>query len=130
MFAASPSPTMEAAFGRPHRGGRIAFGSAATFVDSIVGDGEEASVAKTCIHISNVTILSFEGVCVNYRHPDPRRGEPRVGFAPDVAFPVDRVDRVDPVDPVQNSVRLANIDFYNDLCTFCRNWGPMFGPNP
>ena len=33
--------------------------------------------------------LSFEGVCVNYRHPDPRRGEPRVGSAPNVAFPVD-----------------------------------------
>ena len=31
----------------------------------------------------------FEGVCVNYRNPDPRRGEPRVGSAPDVAFPVD-----------------------------------------
>ena len=67
---------------------------------------------------------SFEGVCVNYRHPDPRRGEPRVGFAPDVAF------RLDPEDPVQNSVRLANIDFYNAFGTFCRNWGPMFGPNP
>ena len=23
----------------------------------------------------------FEGVCVNYRHPAPRRGEPRVGSA-------------------------------------------------
>ena len=66
----------------------------------------------------------FEGVCVNYRHPDPRREEPKVGFAPDVAFLVDRVD------PVQNSVRLANIDLYNDFSTCCRNWGPMFGPNP
>ena len=47
-------------------------------------------------------IISFEGVCVNYRHPDPRRGEPRVGSAPDVAFPVD------PLDPLQNSVRLKN----------------------
>ena len=28
----------------------------------------------------------FEGVCLNYRNPDPRRGEPRVGSAPDVAF--------------------------------------------
>ena len=51
-------------------------------------------------------MMSFEGVCVNYRHPDPRRGEPSVGFAPDVAF---TVDPVDPVDPLQNSVRLANI---------------------
>ena len=34
-------------------------------------------------------VLCFEGVCVNYRNPDPRRGEPRVGSAPDVAFPVD-----------------------------------------
>ena len=33
--------------------------------------------------------FSFEGVCVNYRHPDPRRGEPRVGSAPDVAFPAE-----------------------------------------
>ena len=62
--------------------------------------------------------MFFEGVCVNYRHPDPRRGEPRVGFAPDVAFPLDRVDRV---DPVQNSVRLANIVFYNEFGTCCRN---------
>ena len=35
------------------------------------------------------SLYLFEGVCVNYRHPDPRRGEPRVGSAPDVAFPVD-----------------------------------------
>ena len=48
--------------------------------------------------------ILFEGVCVNYRHPDPRR---RVGSAPDVAFPVD------PVDPAQNSVRLSNAVFYN-----------------
>ena len=67
----------------------------------------------------------FEGVCVNYRHPDPRRGEPRVGFAPDVALPVQRVD---PEDPVQNSVRLAHIDFYNMFDTFCRNWGLIFDP--
>ena len=47
MFAASPSPTMEAAFGRLHKGGRAAFGGAPTFVDSIVGDGEAANIAKT-----------------------------------------------------------------------------------
>jgi hypothetical protein len=34
-------------------------------------------------------IRFFEGVCVNYRHPGPRRGEPRVGSGPDVAFPAD-----------------------------------------
>ena len=47
MFAASPSPTMEASFGRLHKGGRAAFGGAPTFVDSIVGDGEAANIAKT-----------------------------------------------------------------------------------
>ena len=66
----------------------------------------------------------FEGVCVNYRNPDPRRGEPRVGSAPDVAFPVETQD------PVQNSVRLSNAVFYNDSGTFSRNWGPIFGPKP
>ena len=45
-------------------------------------------------------------MCVNYRSPGPRRGEPRVGSAPDVAFPLDPVDPVDPLDPVQNSVWL------------------------
>ena len=45
----------------------------------------------------------------NYRHPGPRRGEPRVGSAPLVAFPVDPVhpldpvDPLDPLDPLQNS---------------------------
>ena len=65
--------------------------------------------------------MSFEGVCVNYRHPDPRRGEPRVGSAPDVPFPL---------DPLQNSTRLSNAVFYNDFGTFCRNWGPSFGSPP
>ena len=71
-----------------------------------------------------IAVGFFEGVCVNYRHPDPRRGEPRVGFAPDDAFPLDRVD------PVQSSVRLSNTVFYNEFGTFCRNWEPIFGPNP
>ena len=57
----------------------------------------------------------------NYRHPGPRRGEPRVGSAPHVAFPVD------PVDPAQNSVRLSNIVFYNDFCTFCRKMITFLG---
>ena len=33
--------------------------------------------------------ILFEGVCVNYRHPGPRRGEPRVDSAGRVAFPVE-----------------------------------------
>ena len=37
---------------------------------------------------------------LNYRHPAPRREEPRVGSAGQVAFPVDPVDPLDPVDPV------------------------------
>ena len=75
-------------------------------------------------------MLSFEGVCVNYRHPDPRRGEPRVGSAPDVAFPLDPLDPVDPVDPLQNSVRPQNGRQYNDFGTFCWNCGPILGSNP
>ena len=69
----------------------------------------------------------IEGVCVNYRNPDPRRGEPRVGSAPDVAFPVDPED---PLDPLENSVRLSNAVFYNDFGTFCQNCGPIFCPKP
>ena len=42
---------------------------------------------------------------MNYRNPDPRRGEPRVGSAPDVAETVETVERV------QNSVRLKNYLF-------------------
>ena len=44
MFAASPAPIMEAAFGRLHKGGRP---SAAPLVGSIMGAGEAANVAKT-----------------------------------------------------------------------------------
>ena len=47
MFAASPSPTLEAAFGCLNKGGRGAFGAAPTFVASSVGDGEAANIAKT-----------------------------------------------------------------------------------
>ena len=46
MFAASPSPIMEAAFGRLHNGGRAAFGRPPTVVESIMGDGEAANIAK------------------------------------------------------------------------------------
>ena len=67
-----------------------------------------------------------EGVCVNYRHPAHRRGEPRVCSAAPFAF---SVDPLDPVDPVQSSVRLQNERQYNDFGTFCRNWGAVFDPN-
>ena len=59
MFAASPSPTMEAAFGRLHKGGGTAFGGAPTFVESIVGDGEAANIAKTYAYTSNVSVLAY-----------------------------------------------------------------------
>ena len=47
MFAASTSPTMEAALGRLRKGGRAAFCGAPIFADSIVGDSEAANIAKT-----------------------------------------------------------------------------------
>ena len=59
MFAASPSPKMEAAFGRLHNGGRAAFGRPPTVVETItfgrppavvetiMGDGEAAHIANT-----------------------------------------------------------------------------------
>ena len=47
MFGASPSPIMEAAFGRLHNGGPAAFGRWPTVVESIMGDGEAANIAKT-----------------------------------------------------------------------------------
>ena len=65
-------------------------------------------------------------MCVNYRNPGPRRGEPRVGSGPDVAFPLDPVD---PVDPVQNSVRLIFTVKNNVFGNFFGNWGPIFGSN-
>ena len=68
----------------------------------------------------------------NYRNPGPRRGEPRVGSGPDVAFPLDPVDPVDPldpVDPVQNSVWLIFTVKNNVFKHFLGNWGPIFGSN-
>ena len=62
----------------------------------------------------------FEGVCVNYRNPGPRRGEPRVGSAPDVAFPLDPVDPVDPLDPLQNSGRCDFEQPSHTFGDFCR----------
>ena len=66
----------------------------------------------------------------NYRHPGPRRGEPRVGSAPHVAFPLDPGDPLDPLDPgdpVQNSARLQNAVKRNDYGTFSRKMSPMSG---
>ena len=44
MFAASPAPIMEAAFGRLHKGGGL---RPPPLVDSIMGAGEAANIAKT-----------------------------------------------------------------------------------
>ena len=62
---------MEAAFGRLHKGGRAAFGGAPTFVDSIVGDGEAANIAKTyaytyqmCLYF-HICHLSYYLPCVS-----------------------------------------------------------------
>ena len=57
----------------------------------------------------------------NYRHPGPRRGDPRVGSAPHVPFPVD------PADPVQNSVRLIFTMKNNIFLQFCGKMIPIFG---
>ena len=63
---------------------------------------------------------------LNYRHPGPRRGEPRVGSAPHVAFPRDPLDRL---DPLQSSVKPQTERQYDDYGTFGRNWGAVFDPN-
>ena len=47
MFAAYPSPIVEAACGRLHNGGRAGSGRPPTVVESIMGDGEAANIAKT-----------------------------------------------------------------------------------
>ncbi len=47
IFAAFPSPIMEAAFGRLHNGGPGAFCRRPTIVESIVGDGKAANISKT-----------------------------------------------------------------------------------
>ena len=48
IFAALPSPIMEAAFSHLHNGGPVAFGRRPTVVESIMVDGEPANIAKTC----------------------------------------------------------------------------------
>ena len=63
MFATSPAPIMEAAFGRLHKGGRP---WAAPLVDSIMGAGEAANIAKTqanaykiCPCLGNLAIFPY-----------------------------------------------------------------------
>ena len=57
---------------------------------------------------------------VNYRHPDPRRGEPRVCSTQLDAF------TEDPVDPVQNSGRLILKHLSRSFSTFGRKMGTHF----
>ncbi len=47
MSAASPSPIMEAAFGRLHNSGGAAFGGPPSVVESIMVDGEMADIGNT-----------------------------------------------------------------------------------
>ena len=51
IFAAFPSPIMEAAFGRLDNGGPAAFGGRPTFVESIMGDGGGKSTKNTSKYI-------------------------------------------------------------------------------
>ena len=70
MFAASPSPTMGEAFGRLHKGERVAFGGAPTFVESIVGDGEAANIGNTYAYTYEMClyfyILLIYWICIPY----------------------------------------------------------------
>ena len=63
---------------------------------------------------------SSERACVNYRHPDPLRGEPKVYSAQMDAFPVD------PPDPPQNSRRLILKHPSRSFGTFGRKMGNHF----
>ena len=47
MFAASPAPIMEAAFGRLHNGELAGFRRQTTVVETIMVDGRAENVAKT-----------------------------------------------------------------------------------
>ena len=68
----------------------------------------------------------FEGVCVNYRHPAPRRGLPRVCSTRMDAFWLDPVDRL---DPLQNSGTLILKHPSRSFGTFSRKIGTHFDPN-
>ena len=65
----------------------------------------------------------FEGVCVNYRHPAPRRGEPRVCSTGLDAF------WLDPLDPLQSSETLVLKHPSRSFGTFGRKMGAHFDPN-
>ena len=68
----------------------------------------------------------FEGVCVNYRHPAPRRGEPRVCSTRLDAF---WLDPVDGLDPLQSSETLILKHPSRSFGTFSRKIGTHFDPN-
>ena len=57
----SPPPIMEVAFGRPHNGGRAAFGRPPTVVVTIMGDGEAENIAKTYIQIC----IKYLRICIS-----------------------------------------------------------------
>ena len=59
MFAASPSPTMGAAASRPPPHRWAAAMRPPTFVETIVGDGEAANIAKTYAYAANVSALPY-----------------------------------------------------------------------
>ena len=78
MFATSPSPIMEAAFGRLHKGGQAAFGGLPTFVETIIGDGEAANIANTyaytyqmCPYLYTMVIHGFYLHMYMYIYPTP-----------------------------------------------------------
>ena len=50
---------MEAAFGRLHNGGRAAFGSPPTIVETIMGDGEAANITNTYKCVSNMCVFVY-----------------------------------------------------------------------
>ena len=68
--------------------------------------------------------LWFEGVCVKYRHPDPRRGVPRVcSGGPDSVSG-------SPLHPVQNSWRLDFMRRRGTSAAFARNPDAISIKNP
>ena len=79
MLAAAPSPTMEAAFGRLHKVGRAAFGGAPTFVDSTVGDGEVANIAKTYAYTNQM--CPYFHIC-HLSYYLPYVGSVEIGYSP------------------------------------------------
>ena len=68
-------------------------------------------------------ILTYLKEFVNYRHPDPRRGEPRVCSTQLDAFPEDPLG---PLDPDQTSERLILKHPSLSFGTFGRKMGTHF----